>query len=40
MKIFKAEVEAYNYLEEPTKLWMGKLFKFQWKLEGEKVNAW
>jgi len=28
MKIFKAEVEAYNYMLEPTKLWMGKLFKF------------
>jgi hypothetical protein len=28
MKLFKAEIEAYNYMLEPTKVWMGKLFKF------------
>ena len=40
LKIFKAEIEAYNYLADPTKNYLGNLAKYQWKLEGEKSNAW
>ena len=40
MKIFKSEVETYNSLIEPVKTHISNLFKFQWKLEGEKVNSW